>query len=214
MKFSTTSFAAGAVAVLVLGSGTAYAATGGKFILGKSNYAGATSSLTNKNGTALALNSKSGTAPLKVNRTVKVANLNSDFLDGLDSGSFARSSGKTGTIWSDGGFYVDFDGDGWADGLLAFAACPSGTIMTGGGGDDATPEGTLWMTEAIDTGVWAVASSSAPEPGTVPDGTPSDEIWAMAQCYNPKGSVPGASYRSGSVDPITAFKEKLAEKAE
>ena len=86
---------AGAViagAALTVGvGGVGYAATGGTFILGKANYAGATSSLSNSNGTALNLVSKSGTPALKVSNAVKVADLNADLLDGLDSSSFARA---------------------------------------------------------------------------------------------------------------------------
>lgn len=212
MKFSTTSFAAGAVAALVIGSGTAYAATGGTFILGKANSAGATTTLTNPNGTALTLKSKAGTPSLRVNSSTKVPYLNADKLDGLDSSSFARSTGKTGTIWSDGGIWADLDEDGFADALLAFAVCPSGTVLTGGGGEDDTPGGTLWLSEAIDTGVWAVSSSTAPASATVPDGTPSDEIFAAAQCYNPKGAVPGASYRSKATSPLEILKERAAAK--
>lgn len=188
MKFSTTSFAAGAVAVLVLGSGTAYAATGGKFILGKSNYAGATSSLTNKNGTALALNSKSGTAPLKVNRTVKVANLNSDLLDGLDSSSFARSAMKSGSFDA---YAVgeDFDGDGIDDEYWAQATCPAGTVLTGGGFNDFTATGYVYFNGPAGANSWAV--------GAIVDGsvdTP-DSLLVSVTCLNPKGAAPAGSYR-------------------
>ena len=83
MKISRpVAFGMGVIMTLVIGSGTAYAATGGKFILGKSNSAGKTSTLTNKHGTALSLNSKAGTPSLKVNRTTKVPNLNADLIDG------------------------------------------------------------------------------------------------------------------------------------
>jgi hypothetical protein len=73
------------VALAVATCGTAGAATGGNFILGKSNSAGTVTTLSNGNGTALALKSKSGTPSLAVNSQSKVANLNVDRLDGLDS---------------------------------------------------------------------------------------------------------------------------------
>lgn len=80
-----------AAAVLVLGGiGVTVAATGGTFLLGKSNSASTTTSLTNSQGTALSLSSKSGTPPLKVNNTTKATNLNADLLDGLSSSSFQR----------------------------------------------------------------------------------------------------------------------------
>ncbi|MDO7869308.1 hypothetical protein [Nocardioides jiangxiensis] len=210
MKLSKASFAAGAVAALVLGSGTAYAATGGNFILGKSNSAGATTSLTNSNGTPLALTAKSGYAPLKVNSGTKVANLNADRLDGIDSSSFARTSGQTGNVVSNGGMWLDFDNDGYADALVAFVSCPTGTVMTGGGGEDDTPGGTLWLSEPVGPGTWGVSSSTAPANATVPNGTPDAGLTATAQCYNPKGAVSGSMYRPTS--PLNALKARLAEK--
>src|ERR1700689_20726 len=54
------------IALFFAMSGTAYAATGGDFILGKANTATSVSSLTNKKGTALSLSSSSTTPPLKV----------------------------------------------------------------------------------------------------------------------------------------------------
>jgi hypothetical protein len=74
----------------VFATGTAVAATGGTFLLGKSNSAGAVTSLTNTSGTALSLKSPKGHAPLAVNQKAKVANLNSDLLDGLDSSQLQR----------------------------------------------------------------------------------------------------------------------------
>jgi hypothetical protein len=69
-------------------SGTAVAATGGTFILGKSNAASTVTSLTNSEGTALVLRSPAGTAPLAVNRTVRVKNLNADMVDGKHASDF------------------------------------------------------------------------------------------------------------------------------
>ena len=87
---SSSAFIAGAIVALVLGTGTAYAANGGIFRLGRSNSATATTTLTNTQGTALKLSSKAGQPSLRVNRSTKVPSLNSDLLDGVDSGSFAR----------------------------------------------------------------------------------------------------------------------------
>jgi hypothetical protein len=190
MKISrTVSFGMGAVMALVIGSGTAYAATGGKFILGKSNAATATSTLTNTKGTALSLSSKAGTPSLKVNRTTKVANLNSDLLDGLDQSRFALAAGQVGTIMGDAQ-YVDFDNDQTYDAIMAFATCPAGTKMTGGGGEDDTPGGVLWLSEPVDSSTWAIASTTTPDPNATPD--PSGLALAFVQCYNPRGSVAGS----------------------
>ena len=63
---SSITFVAGAATALVLGTGTAYAATGGTFVLGHANRAGTATSLTNPNGTALSLHSKAGVPSLRV----------------------------------------------------------------------------------------------------------------------------------------------------
>src|SRR5689334_19101413 len=85
-----TAFAAGAITVLVLGTGTAYAATGGDFKLGRANSAGRATTLTAPNSSALVLRSKAGLPPLRVNRPVKVPHLNADLVDGVSSASLAR----------------------------------------------------------------------------------------------------------------------------
>ena len=81
---------AGAALTVGIG-GVGYAATGGSFILGHANSAGATSSLSNPNGTALSLSAKAGTPALRVSNAVKVGNLNADLLDGLNSTAFAKA---------------------------------------------------------------------------------------------------------------------------
>jgi hypothetical protein len=92
---------------IVLG-GTALAATGGNFILGQANSAGNTTSLsapiagkkalqltktsTGAGATALGLSVASGHAPFTVNSGTKVANLNADKLDGIDSTGFRSNA--------------------------------------------------------------------------------------------------------------------------
>jgi hypothetical protein len=91
-SFKTILTVVGAVTVLVLAANTvAYAATGGKFILGKTNKANKVSTLKRTtNGSALNLITKSSSnAPLSTNGKGKVANLNADMLDGKDSTAFA-----------------------------------------------------------------------------------------------------------------------------
>jgi hypothetical protein len=95
------------LALFVALGGTTYAATGGNFILGQSNSASSTTSLTRTGAnaakglqvtntgtgagaTALGLSVASGHAPFTVNSGTKVANLNADKLDGLDSTGFIR----------------------------------------------------------------------------------------------------------------------------
>jgi hypothetical protein len=82
------------LALFMAMSGTAAAATGGTFVLGKANTAETVSTLTNSTGPALSLRAPEGAAPLQVNRTVKVTNLNADLLDGIDSTGLVRL-GKT-----------------------------------------------------------------------------------------------------------------------
>ena len=86
------------LALLVALTGTAVAATGGSFLLGKTNKAGATSILQNTGkGPALTLKTKNlHIAPLSVNGNgTKVANLNADKLDGIDSPQFQRRVAST-----------------------------------------------------------------------------------------------------------------------
>jgi hypothetical protein len=88
--------------------GAGVAATGGNFILGKANSATSTTSLsapiggkalqlsntsTTAGATALGLNVASGHPPFAVNSGVKVANLNADKLDGIDSTGFVKGRG-------------------------------------------------------------------------------------------------------------------------
>lgn len=83
----------GGIAVLaltVIGTGTAVAATGGTFVLGRSNGATTTTGLANSSGVALSLSGGGGQPALAVNSTAKVSRLNADLLDGLDSSSLQR----------------------------------------------------------------------------------------------------------------------------
>jgi len=96
----------GALALfLVLSGGVAVAATGGNFILGNPNSADATTGLSSNvaTGPTLGVTNTGGqpaasftggtnAAPFAVNSTKKVAKLNADRLDGLDSTSFVSSS--------------------------------------------------------------------------------------------------------------------------
>jgi hypothetical protein len=96
------------LALFVALAGTGVAATGGNFILGQSNTAGAKTSLTagfsdralaitnmntGSSATALGLNVAAGRPPLIVNSSTKVANLNADQLDGINSSAFIQGGG-------------------------------------------------------------------------------------------------------------------------
>jgi len=79
-----------ALIIAVGATGTAVAATGGTFILGKSNSASSLTTLSNSKGTALSLKAPSGSPALAVSNAKKIARLNADLLDNLDSTKFQR----------------------------------------------------------------------------------------------------------------------------
>src|SRR4051812_20200530 len=81
-------------AVFVAMSGTAVAANGGSLVLGRSNSATSTTTLSDSKDTPLALSGPKSEPPLKVNSSKKVAKLNADLVDGLDSAKLqARVTG-------------------------------------------------------------------------------------------------------------------------
>jgi hypothetical protein len=82
------------VAVVIAMSGTAYAATGGSFILGRANHETSTASLADSKGTPLALSAPAHRAPLAVNRNTMVKNLNAQYLGGLTATGLAETGGE------------------------------------------------------------------------------------------------------------------------
>ena len=183
MLRSTTTFAMGAIVALVLGTGTAYAATGGKLIIGRANSASTTTTLSNAYGTALTLNSKVGHAPFKVNRTTKVSYLNSDLLDGLDSTHFARVT-TVGSMYGTGFVDTNQTAETTDDAVIALAVCPAGSQVVGGGGSDFTEDGVLFYSAPDGADAWLVVSSTA---GI--DDTNAENVEAYARCWNPRGNV-------------------------
>ena len=205
-------FTAGAIVALVLGSGTAVAATGGKFILGHSNTETRPSTLSNSKGTALTLKSKAGSPALRVGSSVKVPLLNSDRLDGLDSSSFALTRGQAAALDMQGE-PVDLDdpADGIDDAVIAISTCPAGTQLTGGGVSDASDTGELWSSAPdIDLAEsWTVVVGIAPAEQHATD------VFATAVCYNPRGAVPspgayGLSARK--LDPLSRLSAERVER--
>lgn len=180
-------FAGGTVFALVLASGTAYAATGGNFILGKRNYASSQTTLSNSSGTALSLKSHPDRPSLKVSNSQKVERLNADRLDGRSAGHFAKARGKTGYIEVTG-VPDDDDGNGFPDWITAIAECPSGTQMTGGGYQDYTASGVVFVNGPDAGESWVVVTLTDNETNEDPE-----DLIASVVCYNPKGSVVGAA---------------------
>ena len=87
--------------------GTAFAANGGSIVIGRSNSATATTTLTNSKGTALKLTSKSGTAPFAVSNSTKVSKLNADLIDGKDSTTLVnQATNAARSRWA----LIDFNG--------------------------------------------------------------------------------------------------------
>lgn len=167
-------FVGAMIAISMLG-GVAYAATGGTFVLGRSNTAGATTTLTNSNGTALSLVSKAGTAPLKVSNNVRVPLLNADKLDGLEASSFAKANATFAMVLS-GEPVVG------PDTVYAIATCPAGSSVIGGTGSQ--------MVDRIAD--LAVVSYSGPdgENGWVYETVGSNsQPMAMAICYRAAGGA-------------------------
>lgn len=126
-KFKTFLTVIGAVTILVLAANSAvYAATGGKFILGKTNKANKVSTLKRTtNGPALNLLTKSSTsAPFTANGLGKVTNLNADRVDGYDSSQMVNS---TTTFTKN----IALGGPGTSFGLVS-STMPAGTYVVTG----------------------------------------------------------------------------------
>jgi hypothetical protein len=94
--------AIGMLSVVIGGIGVATAANGGSLVLGHSNTATSTTTLSNSKGTPLALKARHGKAPLKVNSSTKVRHLNADKLDGSSAAALATSGAGVSTNYPDG----------------------------------------------------------------------------------------------------------------
>ena len=185
-----TYFVSGAAAALALGSGTAVAANGGNFLIGKSNHATSLTGLTNTNGSAVSLRSKAGVPALKVGNAAKVVNLNADLVDGLTSGDLARTSGRTGSFDVDG-VLRDLDSDTLTDTIIAQAQCPPGTQLTGGGHSNYTESGaTLEAMPGVEAESYVIIVGVDE---TVTENV--QNVSAAVTCYSPTGAIAN-SYRS------------------
>src|SRR4029077_20228686 len=81
------------LALVLGGVGMAGAATGAAFILGRSNSETSTAKLSDSRGTPLSLSAPKNKAPLAVNRSVMVKNLNAQYLGGLSAASLKPTGG-------------------------------------------------------------------------------------------------------------------------
>jgi hypothetical protein len=75
------------------GVGIAGAATGAAFILGRSNTESSTAKLSDSRGTPLSLSAPKNKAPIAVNRSIMVKNLNAQYLGGLSAASLKPTGG-------------------------------------------------------------------------------------------------------------------------
>ena len=91
-----------ALALIIGAAGFADAATGGTFLLGRTNTDDATSVLTDTRGVPLSLNAPSGQSPLSVNSTTQVNRLNAQYLGGRAPSNSRRpaASGSPARRWT------------------------------------------------------------------------------------------------------------------
>ena len=82
-----------ALALIIGAAGFADAATGGNFLLGRSNTDNATSVLTDSTGVPLSLNAPSGKAPLSVNSTLQVNRFNAQYVGGQSAKQLQATGG-------------------------------------------------------------------------------------------------------------------------
>jgi hypothetical protein len=90
------------LALIIGAAGIADAATGGSFILGKSNTENTTATLWDSKGTPLLLQAPAGKAPLAVNRSIQVNNLNAQYVDGKTAAQLQSNGGAGITITNAG----------------------------------------------------------------------------------------------------------------
>lgn len=161
--------------------GQAAAANGKALLLGTTNYATSGTWISRSNGTPLGLKGSTSVPPMVVNSSKTVTHLSADMVDGISSGSFARTSGKTGTVI--------------ADEVGVPAGCPGGTVATGGGG---LADGGLQYSgpgigdDGFLANTWYAIGY--------------DSEWGNAlsfvQCYSPTGkAVAGAVMQGGVTNP-------------
>jgi hypothetical protein len=206
-------FIAGAVTALTLGGGTAYAANGGSFLLGRSNTATTATTLTNTAGTPLSLKAKTGYPPLAVSSSKTVPSLSADLLDGLTSASFLRSTGKAADAEKVDGINgasialttgrtgVVYGSDTDVDHMAITARCPAGTIATGGGG--AADYALAYSGPDFDE----VTGTLIPNSWLVFDESDSGAT-AWVVCYNPRVAVLGAATKLPFAATATAAKQQ------
>lgn len=92
---------------------------------------------------------------------------------------------------------VDVDENGYDDTLLAWATCPAGTQMTGGGGFDNTYSGWIIANEPIKNEGWMFAVGIDESVNEDPD-----DVTVSVVCLSPDGRRIGGSYRPAPTHSI------------
>jgi hypothetical protein len=138
------------LALLVALSGTAVAANGSPFLLGRKNHETSPATITSASGPAVRFNTAPGTPPFTVNRPVKVARLNADLLDGKSARAFLPRGGKAvNADLLDGLDSGEFQRNLQVNLVTAVVHeyygavdCPTGWVATGGGfANEVVPSG-------------------------------------------------------------------------
>lgn len=181
----TPSLVISMVALFVACGGTAIAATGGNLILGAANTADKQTGLTSSapGGAALKVTTTTaqpaasfvtpaGTAPIAVSNTTKVAKLNADLLDGVDSAGFLRKVVPLVFSGADANAVLQVANSGLGNGIQGTSQSSTASGVYGendaGGygvaGRSSVPDGTALYGEALGGGLshGLVASSDGP----------------------------------------------------
>lgn len=124
------------LALSVAMGGTAYAVTGGNFVLGHANKANQSTALTNTGaGPALKLATKKrSTPPFAVSNGTKISNLNADKVDGLHASAFQPKSHRIYFSTTSGtGDHVAGKAGPWTFTLTCAGGGPASLVVTGPG---------------------------------------------------------------------------------
>lgn len=114
-----------------------------------------------------------------------------------------------GTVYGTG--YVDNAGtpDPSDDAVVAFAVCPAGSQVVGGGGSDYTDDGIMFYSEPDGPDAWLVVSDTA----TLTDANAAN-VEASARCWNQHANVASSMLvASSSAHQISALGRKAIAKA-
>ena len=192
MRRPSPSIVISLVALVFSMSGTAYAATGGTFLLGKANAESSVSSLSNSRGTALNLSSAPGKPSLTVNRSAQIPNLNASELHGIAASGFIHGTGTSASK------RVAITGTGASALALIPGSALIGQCVSGTGGDlylslGNGASGTWWnLFGAYNSGSSGIITQLSPRPfivvAQVTEGS-AVSTYIASQAYNSSTST-------------------------